>query len=133
VLHGASSVPQEEVRRINVAGGALDSAARGVDADLFRRAAVLGVAKVNVDTDGRLVWTRVHREYFRDHPEEFDFRKPGQIFVEQVASFIAQKAEKLGAAGQLTAVRHALVSDYDDTVEQSFPASDPSSSPLVLL
>ncbi len=89
VLHGASSVPQEEIRRINAAGGALDSAARGVDAELFRRAAVLGVAKVNVDTDGRLVWTRVHREYFRDHPDEFDFRKPGQIFVEQVTSFIA--------------------------------------------
>jgi fructose-bisphosphate aldolase class II len=132
VLHGASSVPQEEVRRINAAGGALDSAARGVDAALFRRAAEAGVAKVNVDTDGRLVWTRMHREYFRDHPEEFDFRKPGQIFMEQVASFIAQKAEKLGAA-ELTAVRHALMRDYDDTVEQSFPASDPSSSPLALL
>jgi fructose-bisphosphate aldolase, class II len=133
VLHGASSVPQEEVQRINAAGGALDPSARGVDAELFQRAAALGVAKVNIDTDGRLIWTRVHREYFRDHSDEFDFRKPGQIFVEQVASFIAQKAEKLGSAGQLTAVRHALVSDYDDTVEQSFPASDPSSSPLAVL
>src|SRR5689334_17887365 len=36
VLHGASSVPQEDVRRISVAGGVLDSAARGVDAEVFR-------------------------------------------------------------------------------------------------
>jgi fructose-bisphosphate aldolase class II len=133
VLHGASSVPQEEIQRINAAGGALDSTALGVDAEIFRRAAALGVTKVNIDTNGRLVWTRVHREYFRDHPDEFDFRKPGQIFVEQVTSFIAQKAEKLGSAGQLSAVRQALMRDYDDTLEQSFPASDPSSSPLALL
>jgi fructose-bisphosphate aldolase, class II len=133
VLHGASSVPPEEVRRINAAGGALDPAARGVDEEMFRRAVALGIAKINIDTDGRLVWTRVHREYFHAHPDAFDFRKPGQIFVEQVASFIGQKAEKLGSAGQLAAVRHALMRDYDSTVEQSFPASDPSCSPFALI
>ncbi|TVR58856.1 MAG: ketose-bisphosphate aldolase, partial [Gemmatimonadales bacterium] len=74
VMHGSSSVPLEEVERINAAGGTLDSSAKGVDADEFARAVPLGVTKVNIDTDGRLVWTRVHREYFRDHPEEFDFR-----------------------------------------------------------
>jgi fructose-bisphosphate aldolase class II len=41
-------------------------------------AARLGVTKINIDTDGRLVWTRVHREFFRDHPEQFDFRPPGK-------------------------------------------------------
>ena len=43
-----------------------------------RRAAELGVTKINIDTDGRLVWTRVHREYFLEHPEEFDLRPIGQ-------------------------------------------------------
>jgi hypothetical protein len=37
--------------------------------------------QINIDTDGRLVWTRVHREFFRDQPEQFDFRKPGIIVV----------------------------------------------------
>jgi fructose-bisphosphate aldolase class II len=109
VMHGSSSVPQQEVARINAAGGKLDPSARGVNEDEFTRAASLGVTKVNIDTDGRLVWTRVHREYFNEHPEEFDFRKPGTIFVEEYAKFIAHKAEKLGSAGQLSAVR-AIVS-----------------------
>lgn len=108
VMHGSSSVPQEEVARINAAGGALDPSARGVNEDEFQRAAKLGVTKVNIDTDGRLVWTRVHREYFRDHPAEFDFRKPGAVYVEEYAHFIVHKSQKLGSAGQLPAVRSAL-------------------------
>lgn len=108
VMHGSSSVPQEEVARINDAGGALDPSARGVDENDFKRAASLGVTKVNIDTDGRLVWTRVHREYFRDHPEEFDFRKIGTLFMSEFATFIVHKAQKLGSAGQLEAVRVAL-------------------------
>ena len=36
--------------------------------DEYLPAAKLGVTKINIDTDGRLVWTRVHREFFRDKP-----------------------------------------------------------------
>jgi fructose-bisphosphate aldolase, class II len=108
VMHGSSSVPREEVERINAAGGAMDPSARGVDEDEFAKAVPLGVTKVNIDTDGRLVWTRVHREYFRDHPEKFDFRGPGKIFMAEYANFIAHKNEKLSSAGQLEKVRAAL-------------------------
>ncbi len=108
VMHGSSSVPQDEVARINAAGGKLDPSARGVDENQFKRAASLGVTKVNIDTDGRLVWTRVHREYFRDHPEEFDFRKPGAVFVTEYAKFIVHKSEKLGSKGQLPEVKKAI-------------------------
>lgn len=107
VLHGSSSVPQEEVERINAAGGALKGA-RGVDPTQYLPAAKLGVCKINIDTDGRLVWTRVHREYFRDHPEVFDFRKPGKVYMEEYAKFIASRNELLGSAGQLEEVRAAL-------------------------
>ena len=108
VMHGSSSVPQEEVARINAAGGAMDPSARGVDEDEFAKAVPLGVVKVNIDTDGRLVWTRVHREHFRDHPENFDFRKPGKILMAEYARFIGHKCQKLGCAGQLEEVREAL-------------------------
>src|SRR5205809_2769777 len=108
VMHGSSSVPIEEVQRINGAGGKLDPSARGVNEEEYLPAAKLGVTKVNIDTDGRLVWTRVHREFFRDHPDQFDFRGPGKIFVEEYANFIAHKNEKLGAAGQLDAIRASL-------------------------
>ena len=71
VMHGSSSVPKAWVDRINAAGGKL-SGAKGVDDNQFKRAAQLGVTKINIDTDGRLVWTRVHREFFKQSPEKFD-------------------------------------------------------------
>ncbi|HUV14736.1 MAG TPA: ketose-bisphosphate aldolase [Acidobacteriota bacterium] len=107
VMHGSSSVPQEEVAKINAAGGDLKGA-RGVDENQFARAAELGVTKVNIDTDGRLVWCRVHREVFRDKPEVFDLRKPGTLFMAEYAKFIAHKNEKLGSAGKLDEVRAIL-------------------------
>lgn len=108
VMHGSASVPVEEVQRINGAGGKLDPSARGVAENEYLPAAKLGVTKVNIDTDGRLVWTRVHREFFRDKPAEFDFRPPGKVFMQEYANFIAHKNEKLGSAGQLDAVRASL-------------------------
>ena len=107
VMHGSSSVPQDEVRRINEAGGTLKGA-KGVDEDEYFPAAKLGVTKVNIDTDGRLVWTRVHREFFRDKTDEFDLRGPGKIFMAEYAKFIAHKNEKLGSAGSLPEVREKL-------------------------
>jgi fructose-bisphosphate aldolase class II len=107
VMHGSSSVPQEEIERINAAGGSIKGA-KGVDEDEFAKAVPLGVTKVNIDTDGRLVWTRVHREFFRDHPEKFDLRDPGKVFVAEYAAFIAHKNQKLGSAGTLEAVRKAV-------------------------
>ena len=107
VLHGSSSVPQDEVERINAAGGQLKGA-KGVDPNQYLPAAKLGVCKINIDTDGRLVWTRVYREFFRDQPSVFDFRPIGKIFMEEYAKFIASRNELLGSAGRLDAVRATL-------------------------
>ncbi len=107
VMHGSSSVPPDEVKRINAAGGQLGNAV-GVDENEYLPAAKLGVTKINIDTDGRLVWTRVHREYFRDNPKEFDFRPPGKIFMDEYAKFIAHKNKMLGSAGQLEDLRQSL-------------------------
>ena len=71
-------------------------------------AAKLGVTKINIDTDGRLVWTRVHREFFRDKPSDFDFRPPGKIFIAEYAKFIASRNVLLGSANQLTDLRKSL-------------------------
>ncbi len=108
VMHGSSSVPQDEVQRINAAGGQLGGA-KGVDPEQYLPAAKLGVCKVNIDTDGRLVWNRVHREFFRDKPADFDLRPPGKIFMAEYAKFIASRNVYLGSAGQLEGARaHAL-------------------------
>ena len=107
VMHGSSSVPQDEVARINAAGGKL-AGAKGVNADEYLPAAKRGVTKINIDTDGRLVWTRVHREFFLEKPEVFDFRPMGKVFMAEYAKFIAGRNELLGSAGQLDAVREYL-------------------------
>jgi fructose-bisphosphate aldolase class II len=107
VMHGSSSVPQDEVARINAAGGQI-AGSMGVDVNEYLPAAKRGVTKVNIDTDGRLVWTRVHREYFRDKPGDFDFRPPGKIFIEEYAKFIASRNVLLGSAGQLDSLRASL-------------------------
>jgi len=107
VMHGSSSVPKDEVDRINAAGGKLKGA-KGVDETQFAKAARLGVTKVNIDTDGRLVWCRVHREEFKNHPENFDLRPPGKIFMAEFAKYIAHKNDMLGSAGKLEEVREFL-------------------------
>ena len=107
VMHGSSSVPQDEVARINAAGGNI-AGSMGVDVNEYLPAAKLGVTKINIDTDGRLVWTRVHREYFRDKPSDFDFRPPGKIFIAEYAKFIASRNVLLGSANQLTDLRKSL-------------------------
>ena len=104
VMHGSSSVPKDEVDRINKAGGKMLETS-GVPEEDFLPAAKMGVCKVNIDTDGRLVWTRVHREFFRDHPDKFDLRDPGKIYIEEYAKMIAHKNEALGSAGKLDEVR----------------------------
>jgi fructose-bisphosphate aldolase class II len=110
VMHGSSSVPKEEVDRINAAGGQIKDSC-GVDINEYFPAAKLGVTKINIDTDGRLVWTRVHREFFKNKPAEFDFRPPGKIFIDEYAKFIASRNDKLGSSGKIDEVRAYLAAN----------------------
>ena len=74
VLHGSSSVPQEEVDIINKYGGAL-KAAVGIPEEQLREAAKSAVCKINIDSDSRLAMTAGIRKVFAEKPAEFDPRK----------------------------------------------------------
>jgi fructose-bisphosphate aldolase class II len=74
VLHGASSVPMDQVKLINANGGALKDAV-GIPEEQLRRAAKSAVCKINIDSDGRLAMTAAVRETFAKKPAEFDPRK----------------------------------------------------------
>lgn len=74
VLHGSSSVPQEEVETINKFGGAL-KAAIGIPEEWLRKAAKSAVCKINIDSDSRLAMTAAIRQTFAEKPAEFDPRK----------------------------------------------------------
>ena len=74
VLHGSSSVPQDEVDTINKFGGEL-KAAIGIPEDQLRKAAKSAVCKINIDSDSRLAMTAAIRKTFAEHPDYFDPRQ----------------------------------------------------------
>jgi fructose-bisphosphate aldolase class II len=95
VLHGASSVPLTEVERINKAGGKLQEDAKGMNAIELLEAIKLGVCKINIATDMRLIWTRIHREFFLNTPEKFDMVVPGRAYMDELETFVASKCKSL--------------------------------------
>lgn len=74
VLHGSSSVPQEDVDTINKYGGALKDSV-GIPEEQLRKAAKSAVCKINIDSDGRLAMTAAIRKVLAEKPAEFDPRK----------------------------------------------------------
>lgn len=91
VLHGASAVPHDEIVRINAAGGKIKNDAKGTDIGELLQAVGLGVCKINIATDMRLIWTRIHREFFRDLPDKFDPVIPGREYMDALEEFVAEK------------------------------------------
>jgi fructose-bisphosphate aldolase class II len=101
VLHGASSVPQEEVATINKYGGALKDAI-GIPEDQLLRAATSAVCKINLDSDSRLAMTAAVREVFALKPAEFDPRKYLGPARDNAKKLYRYKIENvLGSAGKL--------------------------------
>ena len=58
VLHGSSSVPQDEVDTINKYGGKLPDAV-GIPEEQLRKAAKSAVCKINIDSDSRIPITSI--------------------------------------------------------------------------
>lgn len=100
VLHGGSAVNLDEIQRINAAGGQLGTDAKGVSAEELLKAIGLGVCKINIATDARLIWTRVQREFFELSPAQFDPIIPGKTFMNEFEKFNLEKFELLGAVGK---------------------------------
>ncbi|PIW36847.1 MAG: fructose-1,6-bisphosphate aldolase [Candidatus Kerfeldbacteria bacterium CG15_BIG_FIL_POST_REV_8_21_14_020_45_12] len=98
VMHGSSSVPQELIAEINKYGGQMPNA-RGVDIEALQKAIPHGVAKINVDTDGRLAVTAAIRKVLVEHPEEFDPRKYLGAARDALTEVIALRMQQFGAAG----------------------------------
>ena len=100
VLHGGSAVNFEEIQRINAAGGQLDTDARGVPEEELLKAIQYGICKINIATDARLIWARVHREFFKLSPALFDPIVPGKIYMEAFEEFNLEKFKLLKAVGK---------------------------------
>ena len=73
VLHGASSVDERCVAMCNEYGGNI-AGAKGIPAEMLRKASSMAVCKINMDTELRLAMTAVIRNSFGDEPAAFDPR-----------------------------------------------------------
>jgi len=101
VLHGSSSVPQEEVDTINKYGGNLPDAV-GIPEEQLREAAKSAVCKINIDSDSRLAMTAAVRKYLAEHPDHFDPRqylKPARENMKKM--YIHKIVDVLGSDGKL--------------------------------
>ncbi|MDR1808787.1 MAG: class II fructose-1,6-bisphosphate aldolase [Prevotella sp.] len=100
VLHGSSSVPQDQVAIINKYGGALKDAI-GIPEEQLRKAATSAVCKINIDSDGRLAMTASIREVMATKPAEFDPRKYLGPARDNLKQLYKHKIENvLGSAGK---------------------------------
>lgn len=104
VLHGGSAVSLQDIERINAAGGAMEMGASGVADEQLKKAISYGICKVNIATDLRILWTRTHREFFKDSPALFDPILPGNTYIEELEEFMINKFELLNAVGKASSI-----------------------------
>ncbi len=74
VLHGASSVPQDQVAVVNRFGGSMPNAI-GIPESELKKAAALAVCKINIDSDLRVAFTAAIRKHLAENPSHFDPRQ----------------------------------------------------------
>lgn len=102
VLHGSSEVPAKYIDMLRTYGGVIEDAI-GIPATELRGGAKSGVAKINVDTDGRLAFTSGVRKVFAEDPKEFDPRKYLGVAKEEMKSYYKEKiADVFGSEGAYT-------------------------------
>ncbi len=100
VLHGASSVMQDYVAKVNQFGGSMPDAI-GVPEDMLREAAKMAVCKINIDSDLRLAMTAAVREHLYNNPDHFDPRQYLKPAREAIKEVVAHKMiHVLGCAGK---------------------------------
>ena len=78
----------------------MESDAKCVALDEIRKAIRFGVCKINIATDLRLLWTRIHREFFNDSPELFDPVIPGKIYIDEISNIVQAKCKSFSVLNE---------------------------------
>lgn len=100
VLHGASSVPQDQIAIVNHYGGKMPDAI-GIPENMLRQAARSAVCKINIDSDIRLSMTAAIRKYMAENPSHFDPRQYLAPARDAVRAMVAYKIKNvLGCDGK---------------------------------
>ncbi|ERT69200.1 hypothetical protein HMPREF0202_00934 [Cetobacterium somerae ATCC BAA-474] len=94
VLHGSSSVPGEYIEKFRDNGGMIKDAIGIPDLEL-KKASKSIVTKINVDTDGRLVFTSTLLEYMKNNPKEMDLKKYLGVPKKAMETYYSEKIKKV--------------------------------------
>lgn len=99
VLHGASGVSPEVIKKLRQYGGEIADA-MGVPNEAYAKAIAAGINKINVDTDLRLAFTASVRKILLEEPKVFDPRKIIGAARVDLMEVVKQKMELFGSCGK---------------------------------
>ena len=117
VMHGSSSVPQDQLAIINEFGGEIPET-YGVPVEEIQEGIRHGVRKVNIDTDLRLASTAAIRKFLAENKAEFDPRKYLSKTLEAMKGIVVARYEAFGTAGNASKIRpHSLESMFQQYAE----------------
>ena len=94
VLHGASTVLPEFVKKCNQYGGQIQGA-QGVPEEMLLKTGKMGICKINIDTDLRLAMTASVREYLSNNPCDFDPRQYLKPAREAIKDMVKHKIKNV--------------------------------------
>jgi fructose-bisphosphate aldolase class II len=98
VMHGSSTVPKDLRDEINRLGGRMPNA-MGVPVEAIQEGIRNGVAKINIDTDGRMAITAAVRKVLIEEPDKFDPREYLTPARAAHAKIVAERMRQFGQAG----------------------------------
>ena len=110
VMHGSSSVPQDQLAIIREFGGKMKET-YGVPVEEIQEAIKHGVRKINIDTDIRLAMTAAIRKFFAENPEKFDPRDYLKPAREAAKRICLQRYTEFGTAGNASKIKAVPLSE----------------------
>src|SRR5262249_54664871 len=99
VLHGASSLPPEQVQLAERHGARLPQA-RGIPPELIQKAVAMGIAKVNTDSDLRLAALSRLRQVLGERPDLFNLYELAGEVEKAIREATAERIRLLGSDGK---------------------------------
>lgn len=98
VLHGASSINEETIAKMNCLGSSLANA-KGVPEEILRKVSTKhNICKINVDSDLRLETTLAIKEYLTSNPNEIDPRKYLTYAQQKTTELVIHKIKNVFSA-----------------------------------
>lgn len=97
-------MPQDWLAIINKYGGEIRET-YGVPVKEIQEGIRHGVRKINIDTDLRLASTGAIRQFFAQHPAEFDPRKYLGETIKAMSAICKDRYEAFGTAGQASKIK----------------------------